>query len=156
MQKYFFEAKITLPSSIGEVFSFFADARNLETLTPPWLNFEIVTPGPIEMKRGTRIDYRLKLHGFPLRWRSEITAWEPPFRFVDRQHRGPYRLWIHEHNFLECDQGTLVQDRIEYATMGGRLIQKFFVLPDLKRIFAYRHDKLIEIFGPPAHAEISK
>ncbi len=152
MKKYFFEAEIILPGSIAEVFSFFADARNLETLTPPWLNFEILTPGTVEMKRGTLIDYRLRLHGFPLRWRSEITAWEPPFRFVDQQRHGPYRLWIHEHNFSECNQGTLVQDRIEYATWGGRFIQKLLVLPDLKKIFAYRHDKLKQIFQPPANS----
>jgi ligand-binding SRPBCC domain-containing protein len=142
------ETELWLPRSIGEVFPFFADAGNLETLTPPWLHFVISTPGPIEMKTGTLIDYRLRLRGFPIRWQSEITAWEPPFLFVDRQRRGPYQLWVHEHLFREHNGGTVVTDRVEYAVFGGKLVEKYLVAPDLRRIFDYRHRKLSEIFGP--------
>lgn len=130
-----------------EVFRFFADARNLQILTPPWLDFEILTTGNIEMKTGTWIQYRLRLHGIPVRWDTEIAAWEPPARFVDEQRRGPYRLWRHEHTFLSQDGGTLVRDRVEYAVTGGRLVQRFFVEPDVKKIFEFRRRKLSEIFA---------
>ncbi len=88
-----------VPLGLDEVFDFFADAGNLELLTPPWLHFEILAPSPVEMREGTLIDYKLRLHGVPIRWQSEITVWQPPFRFVDRQRRGPYRLWVHTHRF---------------------------------------------------------
>ena len=124
------------------VFPFFADPNNLEKITPPWLNFRIDTPGPIQMTVGQKIDYKLRLHGMPISWQSEITAWEPPYRFVDEQRRGPYRQWIHEHRFEESDNGTLVHDRVDYAVLGGDLVNKLFVLPDLRRVFTFRHDFL--------------
>lgn len=147
MKRHRFQADIFLPRSLEEVFSFFSDARNLETLTPPWLHFEILTPTPVEMGAGTMIDYRLRLHGLPLRWRSEVTLWEPPQRFVDEQRRGPYRLWIHEHTFAPGDGGTWVRDRIDYAIWGGAFVQRLLVAPDLERIFDYRHKRLLELFG---------
>jgi ligand-binding SRPBCC domain-containing protein len=128
------------------VFPFFSEARNLEEITPPWLRFEILTPEPISMAVGTVIDYRLRLRGVPLRWRSEIAAWQPPNRFVDRQVRGPYRLWHHEHLFTERDGGTDVDDVVHYATWGGVVIDRLFVRRDVARIFAYRARKLREIF----------
>jgi ligand-binding SRPBCC domain-containing protein len=91
----------------------------------------------------------LRLHGIPLRWQSEVTVWEPPYRFVDEQRRGPYRLWIHEHAFLQHHGGTLIRDQVQYAVPGGTLIDRFFVRPNLEKIFAYRQEKLQEIF----HAE---
>lgn len=147
MRSYYLNSEQRLARPIGEVFGFFADPRNLETLTPPWLRFAILTPGDIEMKCGTRIDYRLHLHGVPMRWQSEITAWEPPHRFVDEQRRGPYRLWVHEHVFKPEGGGTLVSDRVQYAVAGGAVVQKLLVARDLNTIFAFRRNKLIEIFA---------
>ena len=136
-----------LPRSLDEVFPFFADARNLGELTPDWLSFRVLTPEPIPMEPGTLIDYRLAWHGIPLRWTSEIAAWEPPHRFVDRQVRGPYRLWHHEHRFKETDGGVLVIDEVDYAVWGGALAVRLGVRRDIERIFAYRGEKLLELFG---------
>jgi len=135
-----------IDADLDVVFAFFADAKNLETLTPPWLNFEILTPGPIEMAAGTLIDYRLRLHGIPIRWQSEITGWEPMRRFVDEQRRGPYRRWIHTHEFEAVDGGTLVRDHVRYAVPGGALAHRWFVAPDLKKIWDYRAQQLEELF----------
>lgn len=146
MRVFSLEREIWLPRPQGEVFSFFADARNLQTITPPWLHFEITTPGEMEMKPGTRIEYRLRLHGFPLTWVSEITAWDPPHRFVDEQRKGPYLLWVHEHRFSEGDGRTLVADKVRYAVPGGALIHKLFVEGDVEKIFNYRSRKLMELF----------
>jgi ligand-binding SRPBCC domain-containing protein len=144
-------SELWLPLPPEDVFPFFAEARNLEQITPPWLSFYVLAQHPPEMGAGTVIDYRLRLHGIPLRWRSEITVWEPPRRFVDVQRRGPYRLWEHEHLFLPKDGGTLVQDRVRYAVPGGSLlaplVDRLLVRPDLERIFAYRRQRLKEIFG---------
>ena len=146
MKTFLFQTQQTLDRPLAEVFSFFADAQNLSVITPPWLHFEVLTPAPIEMSPGTRIDYRLKLRGIPLRWQSEITEWNPPHTFVDEQRRGPYRLWRHTHTFTETAAGTLVGDSIEYAVWGNQLIDKFFVRPDIEKIFTYRSTQLKEIF----------
>ena len=137
-----------LPRPPEEVFHFYADAFNLERLTPPWLRFQVNTPPPIVMVAGVEIDYRLRLKGVPLSWRSRITAWEPPFRFVDEQVRGPYRRWVHEHTFTPRDGGTLVRDLVEYDMLGGWLVDRLMVRRDLSRIFAYRQQRLAELFGP--------
>ena len=141
------EQTISLPRS--EVFPFFADALNLQAITPPWLRFRIVTPPPIVMRRGTLIDYRLRLRGVPVRWTSEITAWEPPSRFVDEQRRGPYRRWIHEHTCAEHDGQTVMCDRVDYLVPGGRLVDRLLVKRDLERIFAYRKARIAELLTPP-------
>ncbi len=140
-------AELVLPASIDEVFDFYSDAANLEAITPAWLHFRILSPRSIEMGIGTLIDYRLRLHGVPVRWQSEITAWEPPFRFVDEQRRGPYREWIHEHSFRDFDGQTLVFDRVDYRVPLGALANRLLVASDLRKIFAYRHRKLWELFG---------
>jgi len=147
MKTFNFSSEQWLPNPLEEVFPFFADARNLEQLTPDWLSFTVLTPEPIPMAAGTTIDYRLAWHGIPLRWRSEIAAWEPPHRFVDRQLRGPYRLWHHEHRFFEVDGGTRVTDQVDYAVWGGALALRFGVRRDIERIFEFRRTRLIEIFG---------
>jgi ligand-binding SRPBCC domain-containing protein len=138
-----------LPCPREKLFDFFTDAFKLETLTPPLLRFEVVTPAPIVIRTGTLIDYKLRLHGIPIRWQSEINEWEPPSRFVDRQTRGPYRLWRHEHRFVEQHGGTLVIDHVEYRAPGGSLVNRFFVVPDLRKIFGFRMQKLRELFGEP-------
>lgn len=143
---FMLEAELWLPRQRDEVFAFFADAFNLETITPPWLKFEVLTSRPLEMRAGLRIDYRLRLRGIPLRWQSEISAWDPPYRFVDEQRRGPYRVWIHEHRFEERDGGTLATDSVRYRTIGGRLVNNLFVRRDLAKIFRYRQAKLQELF----------
>jgi ligand-binding SRPBCC domain-containing protein len=134
-----------VPLDMEETFSFFADAVNLESITPPWLSFTVLglTPaGPIA--KGTLIDYRLRIRGAPVLWQSEITAWEPPLRFVDEQRRGPYRSWRHEHSFESLGVSTLVRDSVTYETPGGRLVDRFLVRPDLERIFLYRQQRLEE------------
>lgn len=144
---YQLKMELWLPRPRPEVFEFFGDAGNLEEITPPWLNFRVLTPQPLVLRAGSLIDYRLKLHGIPIRWQTEIAAWEPPFRFVDRQLRGPYRLWVHEHLFEERDGGTWVTDLVNYAAPGGRLVHRFLVQPDLERIFAYREAAMLRRFG---------
>ncbi len=138
--------ELLVPRPINEVFPFFAEARNLETLTPPWLKFEVVTPEPIEMRVGLIIDYKIHVHGLPVRWRTEIVAWEPPYRFIDVQLRGPYRLWHHTHTFEARGDSTLCRDEVRYWPIGGALIDKFFVSRDVKTIFQFRREKLLELF----------
>jgi ligand-binding SRPBCC domain-containing protein len=147
--------EIQIARSIETVFDFFADAANLESITPPWLGFRIETPKPIEIAAGSLIDYRLKLHRIPIRWRTEISDWEPPVRFVDRQVRGPYQLWEHTHEFTQCSGGTLVRDTVRFRVPGGWPIRTLMVQPELIRIFRYRHDRLAEIFGEvPARSRL--
>jgi ligand-binding SRPBCC domain-containing protein len=135
---YLLEARTRLSRSVDDVFDFFANAHNLGSLTPDFLRFEILTPDPIILREGAIIDYRLRLRGIPVRWGSEITVWEPPHRFVDRQVRGPYRWWVHEHRFEPADGGTLMTDRVEYGVLGGALVNFLLVEPDLRRIWQYR------------------
>jgi ligand-binding SRPBCC domain-containing protein len=129
------------------IFSFFADARNLQAITPPWVGFQILTPEPIAMKVGALIDYRIRIHGLPLRWRTEITDWAPPFRFVDQQLKGPYRRWIHTHRFEARDGGTLCLDHVEYAVPGGSLVHRLVVKRDIERIFDFRREALTRRFS---------
>jgi hypothetical protein len=147
MRIHTLDAELWLPRTPRELFPFFADAANLQRLTPASLHFEILTPQPIEMRVGTLIDYRLRLHHIPLRWRSEITVWDPPTQFVDTQVRGPYKLWEHTHRFTAKDGGTLASDHVRYAALGGPLIHRWFVKPNLNRIFAYRSAVLKSIFA---------
>ena len=147
MTHFELHTSIVLPRPLDEVFPFFAAPENLEKLTPPWLHFRILSTLPIEMSAGASIDYRLRLHGVPLKWTTDITAWEPPYRFVDEQRRGPYRLWRHEHRFEESDGSTIASDRVCYALWGGWVMNRLWVRRDLDRIFAYRHEQLRAQFG---------
>jgi ligand-binding SRPBCC domain-containing protein len=132
------------------VFGFFADAFNLEAITPPWLRFRVVTPGPVSMGPGTMIEYRLRLHSIPIRWLTRIEVWEPGVRFVDVQVRGPYRVWEHNHSFEPHAGGTLVRDTVHYdLPLGplGRLAQAAFVRRDLERIFDFRREEVARRLG---------
>jgi ligand-binding SRPBCC domain-containing protein len=149
MTEFRLDREIFLPRPRVDVFAFFADARNLQELTPPFLNFQVLTPDPIEMRVGARIDYKLRLRAIPIRWQSGITVWEPPIRFVDEQRRGPYRLWVHEHRFDERDGRTMCFDHVRYAVLGGAIVNKLLVKKDLKRIFEYRREALLKRFGSP-------
>ena len=146
MKLFSIDRSIFLPRPIDEVFPFFADARNLERLTPTFLKFHVITPAPIAMHPGARIRYKLSLHGLPISWESEITAWDPPHRFIDEQLSGPYRLWCHEHRFVSQNNGTQVSDHVDYAVLGGSLINSLFVAPDVRRIFDYRTQVLQSLF----------
>jgi len=130
----------TLNGTPDEVFPFFAEARNLERITPPFLEFRVLHAD--EMRVGALIEYRLKLHGVPIRWLTQIQEWEPGERFVDVQLRGPYALWHHTHTFEETDDGnTLMRDTVRYALPYGPLgtvAHRLFVQRDIERIFDYR------------------
>jgi hypothetical protein len=143
-------AELALGRSPEAVFPFFADPRNLEAITPPWLHFEVLDSSTPEIREGTLIRYRLRLHGVPLRWCSRISLWEPPWRFVDEQVEGPYRLWRHQHTFEPRNGGTLASDWVEYAALGGTLVRRLLIEPDLKRIFDYRSEALRRIFAEQA------
>ena len=138
------ERRQRIERPIEQVFAFYGDARNLERITPPLLGFEVTTPGPIQMGVGTLIEYRLRLHRVPVRWRTRIEAWEPPLRFVDVQIKGPYSLWEHTHTFEEDGPGaTVIEDRVRYSIpfgLLGELADRLLVRRDLKRIFDYRRD----------------
>lgn len=139
-----------VPRPLDEVFSFFSDAGNLEALTPAWMRFHILTPQPIDIGAGTLIDYRLSWHGIPLRWRTEITVWEPPDCFVDLQLKGPYRLWHHTHHFRAIAGGTQILDSVKYMLpLGalGRVGNTLSVRRNVEEIFEYRHRKISELFG---------
>lgn len=143
-------ASIEVPVPLGEVFSFFANAQNLQLITPPDLGFEIMTPTPIEMRPGLQLDYRVRIRRFPARWTSLISVWDPPYRFVDEQVRGPYLRWHHLHEFQATAQGTRILDSVEYAVPGWvleGLAHRFLVQPDLVRIFSYRTERIAERFG---------
>ena len=135
-----------VPAGIAETFAFFADAANLERLTPPWLNFTILTPPPLTMRAGLEIEYRIRLYGLPIPWRSAIDVWEPGVRFVDRQLVGPYLWWHHDHRFEATTGGTRVIDRVDYAPR-ARWVSGGLVRRDLERIFTHRQHTLRQIFG---------
>jgi ligand-binding SRPBCC domain-containing protein len=125
-------------------FAFYGNSDNLEPLTPPWLHFQVTTPRPLVLEAGALLDYRLKLHGVPVRWTTLIETWEPPLRFVDSQAKGPYALWEHTHLFEpDGESATIIHDHVRYAIpLGplGAIAHRLFVRRDLERIFDYRRD----------------
>ncbi len=149
---YVLTCSAVLPCSREHVFAFFSDAFQLEQITPDWLHFRVLTPAPIELQKGSLIDYRIRLHGIPVGWQTEISSWNPPCSFTDRQVRGPYRLWEHLHTFEVVDGGTLAIDKVLYRPTGGRLANWLVVEKDLRRIFEYRRQRMLDLFPATASA----
>lgn len=149
MSVHVLEREQVVDQPLERVFAFYADPANLQSLTPPWLRFTIITSGPIEMRAGALIAYRLRVHGVPVRWLTRIEEWTPGERFVDIQLWGPYRLWHHTHTFERHGEGTLIRDRVRYALpLGpiGDLVHRAFVRRDLERVFAFRRDMVAHTF----------
>ena len=150
MQHFTFSAKQSIKKPLDQVFPFFAKAENLQKITPPWLGFKILSPLPLTMHVGTLIDYQIRFYGFPMKWKTEITVWDPPYRFVDSQLRGPYKVWIHEHRFTEENGETVIWDDVTYDFPAGPLkplVHKLFVKNQIIEIFAYRERIISQIFS---------
>lgn len=139
-------AERSLRVDVERVFAFFAEPRNLELITPPWLRFRIVGEPP-PLAAGTLIEYRLRLHGIPVGWQTEIATWRPPLSFVDIQRRGPFRRWIHRHTFQPDGDTTLIQDVVDYTMPLPVMAQRLLVGRDLRAIFAYRHEAVAALLG---------
>jgi ligand-binding SRPBCC domain-containing protein len=143
----------TVPRPRREVFEFFSRPENLGKITPAGLGFKILTPLPLELQRGSVIDYVLRIAGLPVRWRTLITAFDPPHRFVDEQLSGPYDFWHHTHTFEEVDGGTRITDRVRYTLpLGplGELAHALFVRRQLRKIFEHRRKVTAELFATSA------
>lgn len=144
MREHLLRRSQRVPIPPERAFDFYADALNLGPMTPPWLHFRVTTPGPIGMGAGTLLDYRLRLHGVPIRWQTRIETWEPPLCFTDSQVRGPFALWQHSHIFeLDGEGGCEIRDTVRYAIpfgLLGELAHRLFVRRDLERIFDFRRD----------------
>lgn len=149
MSRHTINATLTIERPIDEVFSFFSRAENLAVITPPELGFHIRTALPIVMQVGTLIDYKIKLHGLPMHWRTLISAWDPPNRFVDEQLKGPYAEWIHTHTFTAVGKGTRIDDEVTYRLPFGPLgaVAHPLIRRQLSRIFSYRSDAVSAHFG---------
>lgn len=146
-KEYILQSRIRVPGKLPDIFKFFSNPLNLKKLTPAKLQFEVLTPEPIEMGVGTILDYKMKIYGFPVYWRTRITEWDPPVVFADLQERGPYKQWIHEHRFFDEGDTTMMQDTVRYRVRGGALVHSLVVKRDVLKIFGYRKKIFSEIFG---------
>jgi len=149
---FLLHTEVVVSRPLEEVFPFFADAINLDSITPDNLRCRILTPPPIAMAMGTRIDYALRLRGIPLPWTSQIVEWDPPRRFVDVQIRGPFHHWSHEHRFVRVQtsggvDATLIADRVTYRVFGGAIVNRLFVARELRAIFTFRQRRIQEFFA---------
>ncbi|MCW3083386.1 MAG: hypothetical protein JWP12_752 [Bacteroidetes bacterium] len=134
---------------IAEVFDFFSKAENLDKITPPDMQLRIISPQPIIIQKGTLIDYKIKVSGIPFKWQTLISEWNPPYRFIDKQLKGPYNTWIHEHTFEERNGKTYMKDYVQFRSPGfflEPLINKLFVEKKIKAIFEFREKILKELF----------
>ncbi len=150
MREYRLEREQWIPADLERVFGFFSDAASLADLTPPWMGFRVLTPTPVEMHEGLLLDYRIRLAVLPLRWRSRITEWKPPYSFVDVQERGPFARWEHAHRFRPLGDGVLVTDVVRYALpLGplGRLAHALAVRAMLAATFDYRRASIRNWLG---------
>ncbi len=139
-----------VPKPVDQVFDFFSAAHNLEAITPPWLHFKILSQSTPSIEKGTLIDYSLRIHGLPFRWRTEISEWTPPQSFTDQQIRGPYKVWRHTHQFTPLREGTLMEDRVLYKLpLGvlGKAVAGAFVKRDVSQIFGYRSHRIFELLA---------
>lgn len=148
MKEYLLERSVWVPRPASEVFPFFASADNLGVITPPEVGFRMDSELPVEMRVGAMIDYTIRLHGLPMKWRTLITKWNPPYSFEDTQLKGPYAKWVHTHRFVEHHGGTTIEDHIVYALpfgLPGRIAHPV-VRDQLRRIFTYRESVLVARF----------
>ncbi|MBL7546007.1 MAG: SRPBCC family protein [Bdellovibrionaceae bacterium] len=145
-----FESNLIIERPIDEVFAFFSKAENLQRITPPSLDFFIVTPLPIEMKKGTLIDYRLKIRGVPSKWKTLISEWSPPTSFTDTQLKGPYKKWVHNHKFTKInDRSTQMVDTVVYEVpfgILGNLVNYLIVRHEVAKIFKHRNKTILKHF----------
>lgn len=148
MTNHVFSTKQFVPAERVQIFSFFSKAENLEILTPPWLNFQIQKKSTPEIQKGSLIDYQLKIHGVPVRWRTVIREWNPDESFVDFQLKGPYRKWHHLHTFDDVQGGTLISDEVNFVIPGWIFGNLFLPLikKDVNEIFKYRQKKIKELY----------
>jgi ligand-binding SRPBCC domain-containing protein len=150
MADYILESRVWLARARPEVFAFFAAAENLVKLTPPSWRLEIVA-GPPALSSSAVLDLKMSWLGVPMTWRAFIREWDPPYRFVDVQVRGPYARWEHRHRFLEERSGTWVEDRVTYRLpLGplGRAAHALLVRRQITAMWRYRTMRLGELVGP--------
>lgn len=150
MAEHILRRSQTLNQSIDEVFDFFSSAANLEKITPPELNFQITTPQPFEISKGTLIDYKLSLRGIPITWQTLISEWNPPYSFIDESLKGPYKQWIHQHTFIANENGgtdmeDIVRYRLPFEPLGD--LAHWFVKRELDYIFNYRKTAVVRLLG---------
>lgn len=149
--------RFEVPASIDDTWKFFSTADNLPRITPPWLKFTVTTPGPIEIKLDSILDYTIAWKGLPMRWRTRIIDFSPPRQFIDLQIRGPYALWHHQHTFDPKPDGgggsgggVICSDRVIYKIpVGpiGRVMHAVLVRNQLLDIFRYRRKVIGESLG---------
>ncbi|MBM3776576.1 MAG: SRPBCC family protein [Acidobacteria bacterium] len=155
---YVLQCELKAPVSIQEAFEFFENPYNLARITPARLGFRITSPGEIHMRKGAEIRYQIRVAGIPLAWRSRITEYEPPFRFIDEQAAGPYRSWRHHHRFHPTPEGVVISDEVKYELPFralGRLAHRLWVARQLSTIFSYRQSELGRMLAQQRRGEVS-